>query len=226
MPPDWAANIGLPGIDPMSITGSRADAGACPGSSDPADAADRAQWRVLPFRHADQRLPAFRRPRAGSRPFPADSGELSFRSRGRRFSPAVKDCFWATAAGGRRRPAAASLIRLGPRRPTSSARPRDAHCHRRWGSTPISASSWPPTSPFDASPGELDQAGAAVAVAEYPVVVPELVELAEVPADMGSIGRTAKSGAWPGRRLSPLTSSAWMVGMGVCRSSRKSVILG
>ena len=32
-------------------------------------------------------------------------------------------------------------------------------------------------------PGELDQVGAAVAVAEHPAVVPELVELAEVPAD-------------------------------------------
>src|SRR5208337_3759915 len=37
--------------------------------------------------------------------------------------------------------------------------------------------------PYDAGPGELDQAGAAVAVAEHPVVIPELVELAEVPAD-------------------------------------------
>ena len=36
--------------------------------------------------------------------------------------------------------------------------------------------------PLDGRPGELDQAAAAVAVAEYPVVVPELVELAEVPA--------------------------------------------
>ena len=37
--------------------------------------------------------------------------------------------------------------------------------------------------PFDAGPGELDQVGAAVAVAEHPAVVPELVELAEVPAE-------------------------------------------
>src|SRR6266536_2761640 len=36
--------------------------------------------------------------------------------------------------------------------------------------------------PFDAGPGELDQAGAAIAVAEDPVVVPELAGLAEVPA--------------------------------------------
>lgn len=37
--------------------------------------------------------------------------------------------------------------------------------------------------PLDARPGELDQVAAAVAVAEHPVVVPELVELAEVPGD-------------------------------------------
>src|SRR5262249_12192336 len=37
--------------------------------------------------------------------------------------------------------------------------------------------------PLDASPGELDQVAAAVAVAEHPPVVPELVELAEVPGD-------------------------------------------
>ena len=37
--------------------------------------------------------------------------------------------------------------------------------------------------PFDAGPGELDQVAAAVAVPEYPVVVPELAELAEVPGD-------------------------------------------
>src|SRR3974390_3738943 len=36
--------------------------------------------------------------------------------------------------------------------------------------------------PDDAGPGELDQVGVAVA-AEYPVVVPELIELAEIPVD-------------------------------------------
>src|SRR5215470_18913867 len=37
--------------------------------------------------------------------------------------------------------------------------------------------------PFDDGPRELDQVAAAGAVAEYPVVVPELVELAVVPVD-------------------------------------------
>src|ERR1700677_372419 len=37
--------------------------------------------------------------------------------------------------------------------------------------------------PLDGRPGELDQASAAVAVAEYSAVVSELVELAEAPAD-------------------------------------------
>ena len=37
--------------------------------------------------------------------------------------------------------------------------------------------------PFDAGPGELDQVPAAVAVPEYPVIAPGLVELAEVPGD-------------------------------------------
>jgi hypothetical protein len=37
--------------------------------------------------------------------------------------------------------------------------------------------------PPDGRPGELDQVGAAVAVAEHPAVVPELAVLAEVPAD-------------------------------------------
>ena len=41
------------------------------------------------------------RPRAGSRPLPADSGELSSRSRGRRFRPGRQNWFWATAADGR-----------------------------------------------------------------------------------------------------------------------------
>src|SRR5712691_2652519 len=37
--------------------------------------------------------------------------------------------------------------------------------------------------PFDAGPGELDQVAAAVAVSEYPVVVPGFAVLAEVPGD-------------------------------------------
>jgi hypothetical protein len=57
-------------------------------------------------------------PRAGSRPFPTASGELPPGQGVAGSDPAVKDWFWATtAADGRRQPAAATLSRLGPRRP-------------------------------------------------------------------------------------------------------------
>ena len=86
----------------------------------PIRCADQAEWRALPCRHPDQRLLALSASACWFPPFPADSGELSSRSRGRRSDPAVKGWFWATtAAEGRRRPAATTLSRLGPRRPAT-----------------------------------------------------------------------------------------------------------
>jgi hypothetical protein len=61
------------------------------------------------------------RPRAGSRPSPADSGELSSRSRGRRLgSGRQRLVLGNNSRRGRRRPAATTLSRLGPRRPATS----------------------------------------------------------------------------------------------------------
>jgi len=62
--------------------------------------------------------------RAGSRPFPADSGELSSRSRGRRSRPGRQRLVLGNnSREGRRRPAATTLSRLGPRRPATSTAP-------------------------------------------------------------------------------------------------------
>ena len=85
-------------------------------------------------RHADQRLPAFSVSASGSRPFPADSGELSFRSRGRRFRSGrqrlvLDNSRWRAAP-----PSGCQSVPPIPCRPTPSAQPPDARCHHRWGS--------------------------------------------------------------------------------------------
>jgi hypothetical protein len=99
------------------------------------------------------------RPRAGSRPFPADSGELSSRSRGRRFrSGRPRLVLGTNSRRGTGRPSATTLSRLGPRRPATSIAPAfrcslppptvstpicqqvaiqpQLHRHRRWQSPP------------------------------------------------------------------------------------------
>jgi hypothetical protein len=103
----------------------------------------QAEWRVLPSRHADQRLPAISAAACWFAPFPADSCELSSRSRGRRFRSGRQRQVLGNNSRRRAPASGCHFVPPGSSLPCYVERmASDAHCRCPWAAR-RSASWWP-----------------------------------------------------------------------------------